>query len=101
MLLTGIQKGQDKLVQTQILFDSDHETVGSSASSNDSSEENPVTDDRKYFLNVEDEFLLVLMKLRLGLSNTILSVRFNVSEETVSKLFTTLGLITYLYILVS
>ena len=70
------------------LFESDHESVQSFASSNDSGEANPVTDDRKYFLNVEDE-LLVLMKLRLRLSNTDLSVRLNVSQGTVSKLSTT------------
>ena len=83
-------------IDSNSLFDSDHETVESSASSDDSGEENPVIDDRKYLLNVEDEFLLVLKKLRLGLSNADLSVRFNVSEGTVSKLFTTW--INYLYL---
>ena len=83
-------------IDSNSLFDSDHETVVSSASSDDSGEENSVTDDRNYLLNMEDEFLLVLMKLRLGLSNTDLSVRFNVSEGTVSKLFTTW--INYLYV---
>ena len=47
-------------------------------------------------LGVEDEFLLVLMKLRLGSSNVDLSVRFHVSEATVSRLFT--KWINYLYV---
>ena len=78
------------------LFDSDAE-IGES-SSESSEEEDPATNDRKYYsnLSVEDDFLLVLMKLRLGLSTIDLAVvRFNVSEGTVSKLFTTW--INYLY----
>ena len=78
------------------LFDSDTEMGESSSES--SEEEDPVTNDREYYsnLSVEDDFLLVLMKLRLGLSTIDLGVRFNVSEATVSKLFATW--INYLYV---
>ena len=77
------------------LFDSEPESVESS-SGESSDDEVSVNDDRRYSLGVEDEFLLVLMKLRLGSSNVDLSVRFHVSEATVSKLFTTW--INYLYV---
>ena len=77
------------------LFDSEPESVESS-SGESSDDEVSVNDDRRYSLGVEDEFLLVLMKLGLGSSNVDLSVRFHVSEATVSKLFTTW--INYLYV---
>ena len=70
MLLTGIQNGRNKIVWagSNSLFISDHETVESSASISYSGEENPLIDDRKYFLNVEDEFLLAFMHETLILS---------------------------------
>ena len=68
-------------------------------SSESSEEEDLVTNDRKYYsnLSVEDDFLLVLMKLRLGLSTIDIAARCDVSEVTVSKLFPTW--INYLYVL--
>ena len=68
------------------------------SSSESSEEEDPVTNDREYCSNlrVEDDFLLVSMKHRLGLPTIDLAVTFNVSEVTVSKLFTTW--INYLYV---
>ena len=83
-------------IDSNSLFISNHQTVESCDSSNDSGDENPVIDDRKYFLNVEDEFHLVLIKLILGLSNTDLSVRFNLYQGTGSKRLTTW--INYLHV---
>lgn len=49
-------------IDSHSFFDSDPESVDPSSDSSD--EDNPVTEERKYTLDVEDEFLLVLMKLR-------------------------------------
>ena len=42
----------------------------------------------KHLLCLEDQFLLVLMRLRLNLFERDLSTRFNISEATVSRVFT-------------
>ena len=47
-------------------------------------------------LSVEDEYLLVLMKLRMGLSTIDLAERFCVTESTVVNIFLTW--INYLYV---
>lgn len=48
-------------------------------------------------ISIEDEFLMVMMKLRMGLSNLDLAERFNLSESTVSvKLITWFN---YLYVI--
>ena len=44
---------------------------------------------RDHVLSVEDEFLLVMMKLHLGLTNLDLAMRFNVAEATISNTFIT------------
>ena len=40
-------------------------------------------------LDIKDEFLMCMMRLRLGLSMTDLSFRFSLSEATVSTILTT------------
>ena len=44
---------------------------------------------RKHILSVEDEFLLTLMKLKPGLQNQDLAIRFQIAVSTVSKFFIT------------
>ena len=88
-------------VDTSILFDSDPESAESSNSDRDDSgdytlESSFSDENRKSSLSVENEFLLVLIKLRLGLTNIDLSMRFNIAESTVCRNFITW--INYLYV---
>ena len=88
-------------VDTSILFDSDSESAESSNSDSDDSgdctfESSFSDENRKSSLSVENEFLLVLIKLRLGLTNIDLSMRFNIAESTVCRNFITW--INYLYV---
>ena len=62
-------------------------TKASKSDGNDS-DSDPGTE-RNHILAIEDESLLVLMKLRLGLTNLDLAIRFRVSEATVSNIFIT------------
>lgn len=71
-------------IDTSLLFDSDQESQSDDGSSE------PETDagsSKDHVLSTEDEFLLFMMKLRLGLTNLDLAMRFNVAEVTVSNSF--------------
>ena len=73
-----------------MLFDSDQEAQSDDDDEDDDGSSTLETDarsSRDHFLSVEDEFLLVMMKLRLGLTNLDLAIRFNVAEATISNTF--------------
>ena len=82
---TGIRKlAKTKvLIPQSLLFDSDEKSAQSDGSDSDSDS----GAERNHILGIEDEFLSVLMKLRLGLTN--LAITFRVSEATVSNIFIT------------
>lgn len=84
-----------KRERVNVLFDSDD-----SDESEEESNDVPVVSNSYTFsnhtLSVEDEFLLVMMKLRMGLTNMDLTIRFNISESTVSKILITW--INFLYV---
>jgi len=81
---------KNKCIDTSLLFDSDEESAQSDGSDSDSGTE------RNHTLAIEDEFILVLMKLRLGLTNLDLLIRFRVSAATVFNIFITW--LNFLYI---
>ena len=73
---------------TQSGDDEDHDNDDDN--NNDGNEDDNY-DDKKYGLrihklDIEDEFLLFMMRIRLGLNITDLSFRFSVSEGTVSSI---------------
>lgn len=74
------KKGKEQKVDTSSVFDSDHSDSNSDEDENDSS--NDISPPRQHVLSMEDEFLLVMMKLRLGLTNLDIAMRFRISEGT-------------------
>ena len=67
------KKGKEQKVDTSSLFDSDSD---SDEDQNDSS--NDISSPRQHVLSIEEEFLLVMMKLRLGLTNLDITMRFRI-----------------------
>ena len=65
-------------------FDSDEDDI-----LDVSDEEDRAPPSRTHKLSVEDEFLLTMMKLRLGLFNKDIAMRFGISVSTMSKIFMT------------
>ena len=73
-----------------LLFDSHQEAQSDDDTEDDDGSWTLETDarsSRDHVLSVEDEFLLVMMKLCLGLTNLDLAIRFNVAEATISNTF--------------
>ena len=92
----SIKRWKNSRINTAMLFDSD---VGDSNSESDSDSNDQHSAAKKRLLSNEDEFLLVLMKLRLGLKNLDLSMRFFLSEPAASDII--ISWINYLYIRLS
>ena len=96
---TNITYWDSKASKTYIsgssLFDSDEEVdVLDNDDSDD--EDTPSHSGRQHALAVEGEFLMTLMKLKLGLFNRDLAVRFCVFVSTVSRIIKTRINLTYI-----
>ncbi|XP_068738175.1 uncharacterized protein, partial [Montipora capricornis] len=77
-------------INTSLLFNSDQEAQSDDDDEDDDGSSTLETDalsSRDHVLSMEEEFLLVMMKLRLGLTNLDLAIRFNVAEATISNTF--------------
>ena len=101
----GTVHAKADLVDTSLLFGTQQNKPGTQSGDDDdhdndeddNNNDNDGDDDDKkekcgfriHKLDIEDEFLLFMMRLRLGLSMTDLSFRFSVSEGTVSSIITT------------
>ncbi|XP_068731089.1 uncharacterized protein [Montipora capricornis] len=88
------EAGKSSVIDIEKLFD-EGETEGE----NDGFErESTMTRPSAHKLSVEDEFLMFLMKLRMGLSNIDLAERFCVSESTVNNV--NLTWVNFVYIVI-
>ena len=74
-----------------MLFDSDQEAPNDGGDYDDDNGSSALETDahssRDHVLSVEDKFLLVMVKLLLGLTNLDLAIRFNIAERTISNTF--------------
>ena len=86
---------KNSVIDTERLFDGD---LDDPDDINDQEEQNESTFTRPtaHKLAVDDEYLLVLMRLRMGLTIIDLGERFGISESTVNNIFLTW--INYLYV---
>ena len=86
-LLTGKCKvSREHEIDTSLLFVSFQETQSDDYDDDGSlALETDANSSRDHVLSVEDEFLRVMMQLRLGLTNLDLAVRFDVAEATTNQ----------------
>ena len=108
MVYWGTVNAKATLIDTSLLFGMPTNTCGSESDNNDDGNDNNEDKDddhdddddendddahadasRGHKLDIEDEFLLFMMRLRLGLSVIDLSFRFSISEGTVTSIITT------------
>ena len=80
LIYWDIEAGKSSVIEMEKLLD-EGETAGENAGFE---RESTMTRPSAQKLSVEDEFLMLLMKLRMGLSNIDLAERFCVSKSTVN-----------------
>ena len=95
----GTVHANANIINTPLLFNAQDNTHHSESDDDNNEDNDGVSDNdngeedeeltRDHQLDVEDEFLMFMMRLRLGLNITDLSFRFSLSEATVSYILTT------------
>ena len=87
----GTKAGKNRAINAPLLFDTDDQLCDSDSDStcSDVEDESSVGALRKRALCVEDEFFLFLVKVRLGLTNLDIAIRFCLAESTVTNIFIT------------
>ena len=91
----GTARAKANIIDTALLFGAQNNThdLESDDVNNENDDEDLDNEDKEvtkdHQLDIEDEFLMCMMRLRLGLSITDLSFRFSLSEATVSTILTT------------
>lgn len=100
LIYWGTNAAKSRLIDTEKLFEEERDIFENELEESD--DECETYETKKcltrsvHKLSIEDEYLMTLMKLRMGLTNLDLSERFNVSESTVVSVLITW--INYLYI---
>jgi len=98
MIYWGTAKAMERLFDTGKFFDEDFSKEDSGSKQLNSNEEFLSYKALKpHKLSVGDEFLMMLMRLRMGLTEIDLAERFNISESTVSLILVTW--LNYMYII--
>ena len=85
------------IIDTEKVFEGDNDNLDNNDDDDEDSQNNTtLTRPTAHKLSVEDEYLLALMKLRMGLSVIDLGERFCVTDSTVNNIFLTW--FNYLYV---
>ena len=81
--------GKSSVIDTEKLFEENESDLEEDRDEDEPEIRETKTRPSAHKLQVEDEFLMVLMKLRMGLSNIDLGERFNLSDSAVSNILLT------------
>ena len=81
--------GKSSVIDTEKLFEENESDLEEDRDEDEPEIRETKTRPSAHKLQVEDEFLMVLMKLRMGLSNIALGERFNLSDSAVNNILLT------------
>ncbi|XP_067019434.1 uncharacterized protein [Acropora muricata] len=81
--------GKSSVIDTEKLFEENESDLEEDRNEDEPEIRETKTRPSAHKLQVEDEFLMVLMKLRMGLSNIDLGERFNLSDSAINNILLT------------